>query len=440
MSQALVVREYAELTTVPDKTSLKQTSIPESCFDWLVEQFGGSSTSGKLIVNVTGLRKLKLGSYVGFIQSPCGTSIEILPKHILTAKSENQLEESRKVLLKMIAVSMNLPFQQVGSANLQLMKYPLPEWIYARFLGELDRLYKKGLRFSYETVEEESRFLRGQLNTSIQLRQPPGQDHRFHIRHEIFTPNRPENRLIKLALGIVREKVQQADNWRLANELGHLLEELPESLSPDLDFRRWGDSRLMTTYRDIRPWCELIIHQLNPLAQKGGHEGISLLFPMEKLFEHYVVHALRKEVKHHWRLRTQLSGESLCTHKPSGKTARKMFRLIPDIVLTCGKNRQILDTKWKVLNCADINDKYGLKQPDFYQMFAYGKKYMEGRGELMLIYPLTDSFDAPLPVFTFDDDMRLWIVPFDLKKGTLVDGEYCEAFPSLYTKPKALAG
>lgn len=438
MVKALVVREHAELTTEPVEDSLSRASIPEHCFDWLLEQFAGAETSGKPVLRVTGRKRLKLQSFVGFVQCSCGTSIEILPKHIRACPDESALEQGRKTLLEMISVSMELPTQDAGSANLRLLNYPLPEWIYGRFLLELDRLYKRGLRFTYETIEEESRFLRGQLNTTVQLRQPPGRAHCFSIRHEIFTPNRPENRLLKLALNRAREQVKQADNWRLASELSHLLDELPASQNASEDFKHWGNSRLLASYQSIRPWCELIIRRLSPLTQKGNHEGVSLLFPMEQLFEKYVAHCLRKSLKPGWHLQTQASAEYLCTHRPHGSSPRRMFRLIPDIVLSSGASRQIVDTKWKILDGESTSNKYGLKQSDFYQMFAYGQKYLRGSGELMLIYPKTDTFKNPLPIFEFDDKLRLWVVPFDIETGSLVGEQHADDFPSLY-EPRVLS-
>lgn len=433
MAEAVIVREYAELTTDLVDSTLDRAHISETCYDWLLEQYARQKTSGSPLLSVAGRKSLKLDSFVGFIQSPCGTSIEILPKHFRQQPDDNAIEQSRRVLLKMIAVSLNLPVRDMGTADLKLLKHPLPEWIYARFLQELDRLYKRGLCFTYESVEEESRFLRGQLNTTLQLRQPPGREHRFQIRHEIFTANRPENRLIKRALECARNQVRQADNWRLANEFSHLLD--PISASDDVkgDFQRWNDNRLMVAYRDIRPWCELIIHRLSPIAQKGTHEGISLLFPMEKLFENYVEFCLRKSVKPGWHLQSQAASQYLCRHQP-GQTGwtRNMFLMKPDFVLSCGSLLQVLDTKWKLLDDQNINDKYGLKQADFYQMFAYGQKYLKGNGELMLIYPATDDFEGPLPVFDFDHRLRLWVVPFDLHTDRLVEGNYTDYFPSLF--------
>jgi 5-methylcytosine-specific restriction enzyme subunit McrC len=76
-----------------------------------------------------------------------------------------------------------------------------------------------------------------------------------------------------------------------------------------------------------------------------------------------------------------------------------------------------LDTKWKLLDGAAKDDKYGLSQQDFYQMFAYGHKYLNGRGTLVLIYPAWDKFPAnaePLH-FSFSSDLQLLALPYDLE-------------------------
>ena len=57
-----------------------------------------------------------------------------------------------------------------------------------------------------------------------------------------------------------------------------------------------------------------------------------------------------------------------------------------------------------------------------YQLYAYGKKYLDGKGDLFLIYPRHDEFLNPLPVFEFSGDLNLWVVPFDLDKDVLVAG------------------
>lgn len=83
----------------------------------------------------------------------------------------------------------------------------------------------------------------------------------------------------------------------------------------------------------------------------------------------------------------------------------------------------VLDTKWKLLDGLKANgtDKYGLSQGDFYQLQAYGLSYLDGTGDVVLIYPRTDTFADPLPVFDFPkpSGMRLWVLPFCLKERRL---------------------
>jgi 5-methylcytosine-specific restriction enzyme subunit McrC len=50
-------------------------------------------------------------------------------------------------------------------------------------------------------------------------------------------------------------------------------------------------------------------------------------------------------------------------------------------------------------------------------MLGYGHKYLEGSGELILIYPKTENFDKPLAhSFNFDErqNLKLQVIPFDV--------------------------
>jgi 5-methylcytosine-specific restriction enzyme subunit McrC len=69
-----------------------------------------------------------------------------------------------------------------------------------------------------------------------------------------------------------------------------------------------------------------------------------------------------------------------------------MFRLKPDLLMALGRQKWLLDTKWKRLDAGARDNKYDLAQQDFYQMLAYGHKYLESKGEMVLIYPKTREF------------------------------------------------
>lgn len=415
-----MVREYARLTTeCVDDTSIENTldraQVPQSAFDWVCKLNQSFSAAGTPLAVVEGRTWLRLDKHVGVIETPCGTRIEILPKH---HESGDVVQESRNLLQRMIATSFDLPTREAGPADLQLFNAPLTEWVTGRFLLTLEHIVKTGIRFDYRRVEEERCYLRGQLNTVRQMRQPPGKQHFFHIRHDVFNPDGAENRLLKLALELVSKTTRDAANWKLAGELRCLMSEIDSSKDVDGDFNRWRNERLMSHYRPVKPWCELILNQKMPLSVVGNWHGLSLLFPMDKLFERFVAAWLRRNVPPSIRLRSPAASEYLTVHDGD-----RMFRLEPDLLLESSNKKWVLDTKWKKLDAADRSNKYGLSQGDFYQMYAYGKKYLTSQvsSELVLIYPATGSFGKSLPVFNYGDGMKLWVLPFDLMDQVLID-------------------
>lgn len=413
MKKLVTVREYARLTTsLVESPTLDIAQVTQSTFDWLCELNASFTQAGAAIAQVQDRRLLKLDNYVGVVETPCGTRLEILPKHF---EQDDCIRQSRTLLCRMIQKSLKLPAREVGAASLERFDAPLSEWVMGRFLAALDELIKRGLRFDYQQVEEERTFLRGQLNAAMQMRQPASRQHQFHIRHEVFLPDRAENRLLRTALDIVCKNAESPENWRLAHELRTIFQAVPYSKNVREDFKSWRQDRLMVSYSSVRSWCELIIFKRTPLAVAGDWQGISLLFPMEKLFESYVASCLGDRLLPSAKLHRQISTSSLCSFN-----GRPVFRLRPDLIVDFDSERWVLDTKWKRLDREFKGGKYGIDQADVYQMFAYGHKYTRGCGSLILIYPSWSKFCEELPSFDYSSNMKLWVVAFDLELDCII--------------------
>lgn len=411
MGGLITVVEHGCLTTTASAQTLDEQTIEQADFDWLAEATVTGPTGAAMLFRRDGSRRLSVNNHVGVIETPSGTVVEILPKHHDEMLS---FAETRRLLARMVEAALDLPAREVGEAHLSSFETPLSEWVARRFLGALDRLVKRGLRSDYVRVEEEERYLRGQLNLSSQLHQPAGRAHRFHIRHDVFSPDRAENRLLKSALALIGSRTRDAANWRLARELLITLHELPSSTQPMHDFKRWSSDRLMAHYEPVRPWCELVLGGQTPLSVSGTWRGVSMLFPMEKLFERYVEAALRRTLPPNAILRSQAASRHLCLYEEKG-----FFQLRPDLSVSLGDKTWILDAKWKRLDAYDRGNRFGLSQSDFYQMFAYGQKYLDGVGDLVLIYPRTSRFSTALGPFSFSESMRMWAIPFDLENQKL---------------------
>lgn len=418
-AQSVTIREYARLTTAEVEDSLDLAHVSPGAFAWLCDLSASFKSSGATLLQVEGSHSLKWDSYVGVVETPCGTRIEIVPKHHEKGGCKSS---GRKLLRKLIEKSLDLKPREADTAGVELFDVSLSEWVMGQFLLELDLLVKRGVRFDYQRIDEEQSFLRGQLNVVAQMRQPPGRQHQFQIRHDVFLPDRAENRLLRLALEQVAKTTNEAANWRLAHELRGRLSEIPVSRNVSRDFRVWSSDRLMAHYQAIKPWCELILNRQMPLAVAGEWQGISMLFPMERLFERYVERWMREHLKPGAVMTTQGGNDPqhLCEH-----AGQKMFRLKPDLIIDTPKQRWILDTKWKRVDSRKKNNNYDLSQADFYQLFAYGHKYRihAAPPRLVLIYPAWSGLEASLDSFDYGDGLHLWVLPFDLDNDRLLDAK-----------------
>lgn len=386
-----------------------------SAFDHLCELSASYSKQGAKVFELAGRKKLKLDQYVGVIETPCGTRIEILPKHVDILGDDKQaiIQQERQLLQKMLSVSLHLPYREAGAAHLNRFKQPLHEWIISQFLAAFETLLQRGLRFDYNRVQEEQKYLKGQLQHVKYMRQPPSKKHIFPIEHDVYELNRPENRLIKMALEIVCRKTKSSANWRLAQELRLMTGEIPKSLNIVQDFKLWKSGRLLALYEEIKPWTEMILGQYMPVSTQGDWRGVSLLFPMERLFEHYVAYHVRHELKD-WHVKTQVSSQHICLYED-----QPMFKLRPDLYIKHKETQQkiVLDTKWKLLDQSNYNGRFGLKDSDIQQMFAYSHFYLQHQSDVILIYPYREQkFDKTLSFdFKFEGQKaRLKVVPFNV--------------------------
>lgn len=424
------VREYGTLTCDPEATaSIDRGIVSPSTFDWLLglQSSWKSSTS---LLHQEGRHLLKLDSCVGFLQSPSGESIEILPKTQMERPTQTELRSLRQLLRKMVLSTLRLKPREAGRASLRVLESPIHEWILSCFLAELATLVRKGLRSDYLRVEEESRFVRGRLEMTKQLRQRPDRAHWFHLRHDIFSPESVENRLLKTAVSYTLQLTKDSRNWQLASELAHLLQELPSYRNPLRHLPKWRSSKLMKAYSAVRPWCELVLEKFNPGFQQGHRKGVALLFPMFRLFEDYVGRVLQRQLPPSCSLTTQASGQFLVQHQPPGsEEVKSWFQLRPDFLLKSPEGVSLLDAKWKLLQVSSGH--YGLSQSDMFQLFAYGHRYMKGRGHMMLIYPAHQGFLQPPARLSMEEELHCWLVPFDLERECLVEGEWERYFPCL---------
>ncbi|MDM1757677.1 McrC family protein [Acinetobacter sp. 256-1] len=416
MKQHIIVREYATLKSVKnpkvqDLTNLDEAEISQQDFDYLYElmhQKTSEAESQKKIFQLSSRTTLRVQNFVGVIETPTGTVLELLPK-IAHLEDLNKLKEK---LLDMILIAQNIKYRKVDQASLKSFKGPLNEYVARGFLLELAYLLRQGIRQDYINIDDEQLFLRGKLNLNKHVRHSVAKSHIFPIYHDILGLNNAENRLLKTAVEFILNRTQDSYNKKNALIFSHLMHDIPLSKQLEIDFSKWRSGRLVSHYQNIKSWCRLILQQKSPLAISGLDKGYSLLFPMEKIFEEYVGYKLKMWLHSSYTLHTQYNKNYLLE-----KNNNKYFRLQPDFLIKeNGQNVLVLDAKWKRL----YQDKkqFGLSESDVYQMYAYNHIYLKNTKNVILIYPKQENFTKAIEKLKFlpsdKDGPQLWIIPYDL--------------------------
>lgn len=394
----------------------KAAVIPEADFDFLESTIYAvdTDTEHRFFLKPSlfqGRRSLQVQNYVGVLQIPSGTQVEILPKIYGGTNQELGVEEVRSILIRMLGRLRNSPFRQSNHAFLTDASLPLMELFVSYFLQQVNVLVKRGIRSDYVAVQGNLGFMKGKLLVANQIRHNHVNQHRFYVEYDEFQVNRPENRLIRCALEKVSTIIRQSSNQRLCRELIFSLDSVPSSTDIRTDLTRCSKDRSMGYYSHVLDWCKIILLDQSPIGAAGDTRSLSLLFPMERIFEDYVAARMR-ELYLDWQVRSQARDHYLLQQE-----GKNYFLMRPDLVLSKGGVKVVVDTKWKLLgqeSSKPIRDSIG--QADLYQVYAYGKKYLDDQQvkEVYLIYPRTENFSKPLPLFNFDEEFRLIVMPFDL--------------------------
>lgn len=323
-------------------------------------------------------------NYVGIITMNDGTSIEILPKVYSAIEDDAGASRTKKLLIDMLKTLRDTPYKSLQTTNVDIEKMNIFEIFIRMFVDEVFFIVKRGLKCSYETVEENATFFRGKMKFSQQIRHNFIHKECSYVEYDAFTVNRPENRLLKAALQYL---YRQSTSSRNRNDLKVLLNafgEVDASVDYRGDFAKYMPDRNSRDYATALLWAKVFLMGKSFTSFAGSEVALALLFPMETLFESYIATLLRRKLD---PINFAVSAQDRTHHLFEHPTA--VFQMKPDIVIrNLGTNtKYILDTKWKILSDEKAN--YGIAQADMYQMYAYQKKY--GAENVTLLYPKTEQ-------------------------------------------------
>ena len=395
MNSTVTVREFGELKA---GSKLSAQDISEL------------SRLGSSVFAIDRNGKLKASNYVGCTTTSSGAVIEILPKIDLGNSREANEEKTKAIFLKMLRHwRFGNNFRHLPDSDIKkLSRFPMLEVFVYLFLRNVQEIVRSGLARKYVEIEENLPFLRGRIKFAGHLRDNLNDRSRFYVLHDDYSENRPANRLIHTVLQILEAQLTDSRNSQLLHEVKSTFVDIPASTNIHADWQNVNIDRTMPHYQPVMQYVELFLFNFGLVTYSGRYKNISLLFPMEEVFEDFVTFCFRKYQKH-YAVRTQGPQRGLA--KKDGENA---FLMKPDISLMSGNSvRFVLDAKWKRLNVSVDSPKHKIDQSDMYQLFAYGMHY--DCKKVAMLYPKNSDFSKHLSYRFKINYLELLCLPFDLE-------------------------
>lgn len=342
---------------------------------------GGDEGSGILSDHY---RHLCARQHVGVI-SAAGCSLEILPKIDPLDTSDNGTVRSR--LLAMLDVALGLGIGEGGAANMARQNLSLLDILIRLFADRLLAETRRGLPRAYLGHEDDLPSLRGRLDVVRQFTVHAVRPDRLACRFDALSSDIPLLQIMKACVLVLRRHARSIETVRRLNELRFVLVDIADVPPADLPWTRVRIDRSNRRWEMLLSLARLFLKrdwQATHHASEAG-PGITLLFPMNDLFEAYITTLMSRALR----------GSEYCVHAQGGRlyclieeseAGRQRFQTKPDLLIKRGTETvAIIDTKWKRL-AREIDDrKHGVSQADVYQMMAYAQLY--SCRSTMLMYP-----------------------------------------------------
>lgn len=354
---------------------------------------------------------IKTQNYVGLIETKNGDLIEVLPKISKTEENENK---SKNVLLRMLKCLGDTPFINISESSLDTIKgRSIQEVFISNFCKELDLQLNQGLLSSYIKESKNLDFIKGKINIERQIRVNALDKTKVYCDYSRFDINNNLNKVIKTTINLLVSKTSSSKNRSALNSSLRRFDQVDDlkMTAQKAHLEKLKINRLTSRYKKLIEWCEVFLSGQIFSNYKGDTVNYAMLFPMEKVFENFVA----KQLKKHTSFKVTTQGKKGIHLLREGNRSR--YKLKPDIILESidSKETFILDTKWKLVNDKESQNKHNVSIADLYQLYAYGNKH-KNTSNLALVYPAHENFKEPSNKMHYEDNMTLKFIPFDLSE------------------------
>ena len=171
-----------------------------------IEDFALRNPQLMLLCMEKGIKVIKSRDFAGVLRLNDGRAIEIYPR---LGKS---VTEAKGLLGRMVSAYLDMPFEKNTAELLDSEDSSFMEYFAAVFIREFSKIMKSGMLSGYTSIEENTNSMQGSILFSENIRRNLAHRERLYVRHDVFTPNRAENRLIKTAAAVLLKLVDSHVN------------------------------------------------------------------------------------------------------------------------------------------------------------------------------------------------------------------------------------
>lgn len=319
-----------------------------------------------------------------------GCSLEILPKVDPDTTQDETAGAVRHRLVRMLDVALGLDLDIGSEAAIHRQKHTLLEILIRAFADKLLAEVRRGLPRLYRQCEDDLPALRGGLDVTRQFTRNAVRPDRLACRFDQLDADTPLMRVMASASAYLGKHARSPETRRKLDELRHVLAEIPVVPPTRLPWKQVRIDRTNRRWESLFRLAQLLLRRdwQTTHHSAAAPEGVTLLFPMNDLFEKYVAALMRKAMAGTGVEVVDQGGHRACLGAFTGEhlESGEVFRTKPDLMLRHdGRILAIIDTKWKKLARDPLDRKHGVSQADVYQLMAYARLYPTR--ELMLLYP-----------------------------------------------------
>lgn len=340
-------------------------------------------------------RYVEAKQMVGVLSS-ASCSLEILPK-VDPREPAEDAPTVRRRLVNLLDLALDLKIGRGNQASLSRDADSLLEILIRDFAEKLLGQVRRGMPRRYLACEEDLATLRGSLDITRQFTLNVARPDRLACRYDVLSSDIPLLQIMKASVIFLAKFTRLPSSRRLLDELRYAFDDISELPPSALPWERVQIDRTNKRWSEIFQLARLLLgHSYQSTSQSSGApDGISLLFPMNDLFEAAVANTMKRAVSGSDFSVTSQGGFRSCLGdwRADEITDGRHFRTRPDIIVRRGGEiLAIIDTKWKALGSKIGDPKLGISQADVYQMMAYSRIYRCDR--LMLLYPAEPGGDG----------------------------------------------